>query len=396
MFAKPPDPYFGYGGPAFSPDGKRIAYVSKRNGRSFDVAVQQIGSERPQLLTSDERVLYDLTWAPDGRSILFCSNRSGVAALWRVPSGGGPPERVVGIGENATHPAVALQGGRLAYVQDINDTNIWRAALDENHRAHDPARIIASSRNDNNAQYSPDVKRIAFISERSGSPEIWLADADGGNTRQITSFGGPFVTDLRFSPDGREIAFDMPVNGYRQIFVMAADGGPPRRMTNEPAINHFYPAWSRDGKWIYYHDSAERPIRIARIPSGGGPKVRIGGDGGTLGLESLDGKFLYYSKRPQPSALWRMALPAGVETQIDANVVERGWDLASDGIYILRNKGRVEFLSFATGKVAPAAEGLGDEHNDVHEISVSPDGRWLLYTRHDRLESTIQVVEGFR
>ena len=137
-------------------------------------------------------------------------------------------------------------------------------------------------------------------------------------------------------------------------------------------------------------------MHISRIPSGGGTRVPISGNGGALGIESPDGKFLYYVKRPQPSALWRIPIAGGEETQVDPNVVEQGWDISPDGIYILRRGGIVDFLSFATGKLSQAAEGLGDQHNDVHEISVSPDGRWLLYTRHDRLESTIQVVEGFR
>jgi hypothetical protein len=90
-----------------------------------------------------------------------------------------------------------------------------------------------------------------------------------------------------------------------------------------------------------------------------------------------------------------MPLPSGPETRVDTDAIENGWDVAPDGIYVLRKTG-IDFLSFATGKLSPAAQGIADEHHDVHEISVSPDGRWLLYTRHDRYEATIQVVEGFR
>ena len=67
-----------------------------------------------------------------------------------------------------------------------------------------------SSRLDHVPQYSPDGKRIAFASNRSGSHEIWVCDADGSNAVKLTSFGGPYVADPAWSPDGRRIAFDRP------------------------------------------------------------------------------------------------------------------------------------------------------------------------------------------
>jgi len=117
-------------------------------------------------------------------------------------------------------------------------------------------------------------------------------------------------------------------------------------------------------------------------------------------MESPDGKYLYYTKRPG-RGLWRMPLPDGAEVKIDEEARENGWDVAPDGIYLLRRTGGVDFLSFATEKLSPAAKGIGDDHHDVHQIAVSPDGRWLLYlyeiyTRQDRNEATIHVVEGFR
>ena len=290
----------------------------------------------------------------------------------------------------------APQGTRLAYEHEISDTNIWRAALDQDHRAGEPERIIASSRDDLNGHYTPDGKNVLFVSERSGYPEIWISEADGANPRMISALSGPRVFGPRLSPDGRTILFDMfdvNADGYRQVFVMAANGGPPRRLTSDRS-NFFNCTWSRNGKWIYYFDSTIRPVQIARIPDGGGPKVHVTHNGGAMALESPDGRYLYYSKRPS-SGLWRMPLPDGQETRVDLDASETGWDVAPDGIYLLR-KTSIDFLSFATQRLSPAAQGIADEYHDVHEISVSPDGRSLLYTRHDRYETTIQVVEGFR
>jgi Tol biopolymer transport system component len=397
MVAKPPEGFFGYTSPAFSPDGKWIAFNNKQSAFTNDIFVQDVaGASPPRRLTNDHRAINGLAWAADGGSIVFSSNRSGIAALWRVPLDGGTSQRMLGVGESATFPAVGSRAGLLAYVNLVSDLNIWRAPVDGNHKAGEPVRIVASIRDDRTPHYSDDGKQIAFTSERSGSPEIWVAEADGSNPRALTSFGGPTLFGPRFSRDGRWILFDMfdpDLDGYRQVFVMPSEGGLPRRLTSERA-NLFNGTWSRDGKWIYYFDSAVRPIQLSRIPFAGGPKVFVTKHGGAVGMESPDGKYLYYTKRPA-SGLWRMPLGGGEETRVAEQALEQGWDMAPDGIYLLRKTG-VDFLSFATLQLTPAAEGIADEHHDVHELSVSPDGKWLLYTRHDRSEASIQIVEGFR
>src|SRR6266480_5707461 len=75
------------------------------------------------------------------------------------------------------------------------------------------------------AQFSPDGRRIAFVSLRSGNPEIWVCNSDGSNAVQLTSFGGPFVTTPRWSPDGERIAFDSNAAGEFDIHVVGANGG---------------------------------------------------------------------------------------------------------------------------------------------------------------------------
>jgi len=397
VLAKPPQGVLGFSHPVFSQDGKWLAFNYRQGASYNDVFLQKIGStDPPRRLTSEHRVIQGLTWTQDGRAIVFSSNHSGVAALWRVPLDGGKPERVADTGENATFPAIPPQGGRLAYATVVSDTNIWRAPLDQDRRAGDSVRIIASSRDDRGGHYSPDEKHIAFVSERSGTPQIWISDADGANPRMITSFDGGNVYGPRYSPDGALLLFDMfddSAGGFRQVQVMPAEGGPRKRITSD-LTNLFNCTWSRDGKWIYYYDTAEPIKRIYRIPAAGGQKVPVSPSGGALAMESPDGKYLYYTKRPG-RGLFRMPLPSGEETQVDDDARENRWDVAPDGVYLLKGNG-ISFLSFATLKLTPVAENVADEHHDVHEFSVSPAAHWLLYTRHDRNEATIQVVEGFR
>src|SRR2546429_5895686 len=113
-------------------------------------------------------------------------------------------------------------------------------------------QLISSSQGDCSPEFSPDGKKVAFVSERSGISQIWICDSDGRNPLQLTSFGGPHgAGSPSWSPDGRLIAFDCGATGLQDIFMISAEGGSPRRLTDGNA-NNVVPTWSRDGQWIYY------------------------------------------------------------------------------------------------------------------------------------------------
>src|ERR1019366_5800177 len=110
--------------------------------------------------------------------------------------------------------------------------NLWR--LDA--RTGERKMLIGSSMDSQEIpQYSPDGRKIAFQSNRSGNMEVWTCDADGSNCQQITSFDGPVCGTPRWSPDGRWLALDSRAEGQSEIYVVAADGGKPRRITDHPA-----------------------------------------------------------------------------------------------------------------------------------------------------------------
>jgi dipeptidyl aminopeptidase/acylaminoacyl peptidase len=121
-----------------------------------------------------------------------------------------------------------LQPGRLAYVRNYADTNIWRIepSAPGVPASSLPAVAISSTRRDEVAQFSPDGRRVAFMSGRSGEWEVWVADASGANAVQPT-FLAAVPGYPRWSPDGRTIAFHSNSEGHstRDVFVVPADGG---------------------------------------------------------------------------------------------------------------------------------------------------------------------------
>src|SRR3954447_18017314 len=95
---------------------------------------------------------------------------------------------------------------------------------------------------------SPDGRQIAFVSDRSGQLELWLAQTDGAQLRKLTAFGGSYVACTRWSPDGSEITFSALHGNSYSIWTIDPRGGPPRKIA-EPACSS---SWSHDGMWIYY------------------------------------------------------------------------------------------------------------------------------------------------
>src|SRR5439155_2091643 len=115
---------------------------------------------------------------------------------------------------------------------------------------------------------SPDGSRLAFLSNQTGSTQVWVSDADGANQRQLTFGPGHLLLSPQWSPDGRQIVFSSTVGGNRDIYVVGADGGDVKRLTSEPA-EEGNPSWSRDGRSIYFRSDRDGLAQIWKAPSAG-------------------------------------------------------------------------------------------------------------------------------
>src|SRR5262249_55762929 len=149
---------------------------------------------------------YGLTWTADGHDIVFSSMRGGELSLWRVPASGGTPRPIVGASSPAMIPSIAPRGDLLAYQQLMKKDDIVRINLiDARHAQGSPTVVISEKGSKLRPRFSPDGSRIAFESDRLGSPEIWICDSAGGNCAQLTFLQGTAGTSA-WSPDGRFLA----------------------------------------------------------------------------------------------------------------------------------------------------------------------------------------------
>lgn len=394
----------GDSSPAFSPDGRYLAFV--RNTLDvLEIFRMPAAGGTPAQLTFDHADIQGLAWTPDSQSIIFSSSRQGPQSLWRISAQGGTPERLPLAGAAwAMRPAISRNGNRLAYTSVSYTAAILKATLTADHKISGPfEHFITSTGLEEGPQYSPDGKRLVFQSTRTGYHEIWRGEADGSNPVQLTHFSKNLTGTPRWSPDSRWIAFDSRPGSHPQIFVINAEGGQPRQITQGDSDNAV-PSWSVDGKWVYFASNRSGSWQVWKVPPDGASPAQVTKNGGFAALPSLDGKFLYYAKGRDLPGLWRVPANGGEEVELLSGLPPGAWGyvaVTSDGIYYpdipADAKGGLFFYDFATQKSSPAF--IGDKEkpdNGAPALAVSPDGRNLLIVFQDQPLVYIMLVENFR
>ena len=187
--------------PRYSPDYSRILYLSYLNGQpsiySYDLA-----TNRQTLIVRTGSPTLAPRWSPDGKWVLYSMATGGRTDIYRISSaGGGTPQRLT------NGPGINIGGS-----------------------------------------YSPDGSQIVFESDRSGSQQVYVMNADGSNQRRISFFGGRSATP-EWSPRGDQIAFTH-IAGNLRIAVMSPNGSGMRYLTN--SWQDEAPTWSPNGRIVQF------------------------------------------------------------------------------------------------------------------------------------------------
>lgn len=409
----PPEPSIGDGWPAVSPDGKTVAFARYSQDTSANIFVVPVtgGTARP--LTADKASISGLAWASDDE-LVFASDRDGASRLWRLPvKGAAPPDALPIAGEDARFPSISHAGGRLharlAYQRLVQNLDIRRVELVGEERAQHTMRsspFIASTKSEDHPRYSPDGTKIAFVSGRSGTQEVWICSTDGSNPTRLTSLGGPVVVAPQWSPDGRRISFFATTGlaGKYAVYVVGAEGGRPSRLTRSEGDLEALPAWSNDGRWIYVTSARSGGLQIWKVPVNGGEPIQLTRNGGAEASESPDGRTVYYAKVPEMGpGLWSVPSNGGDEVRVLESVRFGYWGVARPGIYFIDfdvpddAPRPLKFFSFQSGHVTPvgAVEKTVGWTN-TPGFAISPDSRWLLYSSLESTDADLMLVDRFR
>ena len=379
----PPDGIWGDSDPAFSPDGKAVAFVRSLAPDVDDLWVVPAAGGAERRVTFDNAMVLGIDWLSDRRSLVFSSSRAGINSLWVVDAAGGTPRFLAGAGPKIKHPSAARSSARIVFESWEFEINLRRAS----GAGGEPLPVVPGPDWSWSPRYSPDGRSVAFLSTRSGSSEIWTAALPNGPAQRMTSFGGPQLAGPAWSPDGKRIVFAARPLGEADLYLIEARGGPPRRLTSLPG-DEVEPSFSRDGRSVYFASRRSGRWQVERIEIATGAIAPVTSDSGFTAQESADGRALLFT-RADRRGLFRMALPARPIAPAEMVVPDllpaqaQAWEAGPAGVFL-------DLLS-------------GDEHRVVrlerdgsrtplavlpdlawNGFSVRGDGAQVLYAHVDR------------
>jgi TolB protein len=211
--------------PAWSADGKSVAYTSYRQGRA-GLYILNI-YEGKQIEVQNRGTNFGVAFSPDGKKIAFCSTLE--------------------------------EGNSEIYVANSDGSNIKRLTF---NKAIDTA-----------PSWSPTSREIAFTSDRGGTPQIYIMDAEGSNVRRV-SFGGSYFDGPAWSPAGDMIAYVSRVDLVFDIYVLNLRTNQTIKLTESNARNES-PSWSPDGRHIIFSSNRIGTIQLYAIDYDGANMRRL-------------------------------------------------------------------------------------------------------------------------
>ncbi|MGE0493083.1 MAG: DPP IV N-terminal domain-containing protein [Vulcanimicrobiota bacterium] len=395
--------------PLFSPDGQQLAFVSNRSGHANVYTLAVDTGQVKRLTYSDSNDSLE-AWSPDGKYLYFSNGSQdieGCRDIFRIPSGGGTPMPVSAdrfTDEYFAAPSPTGEG--LAFTGHGTGTHQWwrngHSNLDRSqiylHQDGDYQQLTDGDSKDMWPMWSPDGQNLYFVSDRSGTENIWVRSMEDDNPRQLTHFNAGRVLWPSIASDGKSIVFERDSklycmntkSGRSHEVPITRRGAPasvaPERRDLSGELDSF--TLSPDGKKVAFLAHGE----VFAAPAGkGGPIHRVTASAAEeFGLVwSPDSqKLAYVSQRDGERHLYLYDFLTSHETQLtSAKAGDGNACFSPDGknLAFVRQGKTLCSLNLANGKEKVLAEGLfGQPPFDMgRPIAWSPDSRWVAYRSSD-------------
>lgn len=250
-----------------------LAFVSTRDGDYAIFEMNADGGGQRRLtpsegeVTSPARLFFQTepAWSPDGARFAFSSRRSGNFDVYVMNADGTGTKQLTSAKENDSHPSWASSGREIAFVRD-EDIYAMNADGSAVRRISDP--LVEES----DPAWSPDGRWIAYVRREPGTAarEVWLMRPDGSNRHRLAPQTARSATPA-WSPDSSRLVFSSNEEGGRYVlYTIGVDGKGLRRVA--PTAQHnFEPSWSPDGSKIAYQEEGA----IYAVELGGGDVQKL-------------------------------------------------------------------------------------------------------------------------
>jgi serine/threonine protein kinase len=386
--------------PSWSPNGHRIAFwfMPPSAGRS-DIATVTRGGGEIEVITKDASTNWNPVWSPDGKFLYFASDRSGDMSFWRVAidektgKAQGELEAVSTPSTFNRHLNFSRDGRRLIYVHTDQRANIQAIKFDAKAErvVGDPFWITRGDRQIARPELSPDGMRFVMRVPRRTQDDIAVVNRDGSNWRDLTT-DKFFDRYPRWSPDGKKIAFTSDRSGRYEIWTLDADAGNLRQVTFNTSGDTTFPLWSPDGAQLLLHSNFENKIFNVNddwnkqtpqlLPTPEGASRFVAWDW------SPDGKMLIGTVSRPPLELAYFSF--------QTNRYETLFPFSGAPMWLPDS---TRFLTFADNKAylgdirtKKAREIFASSEGELRSLDISPDGTLLYFTVYSS-ESDIWLLD---
>lgn len=393
------------GAPAWSPDGKVIAVpILLKEGTSrsyYNLIALGVDDGTNSTLLWQWRNIRDVHWLTDSSGFilngLYGKSEDPGYQMWHVPLKGGEPRRITNDLNNYVYSAVSVDGTKVIAVQIQWTSGLWIAPAENPAAATQLTNGTIDRHDGDNGISMTHDGRLVYVSSHSGKRNLWSINSDGSGAKQLTD-GPPSHHDPMMTPDGRYIVFEASRDGGHNIWRVDADGRNPKRLTRGRYDANA--TCSRDSKWVVYAGNEDGLTpKLYKVSIEGGDPVSVTDEFAQQPEYSPDGKTIAYYRMNQKQRDQRHFVIIPAEGGAAIKTITAPKNYGSE----LHWHPSGDALCYRTNTLngigrqpldGSEASTILNLHDRVYTFSYSLDGRRLSYASGPNLGDVI-LITGF-
>jgi len=394
----------------FSPNGKKLLLIRTGDSGTEEAWLLPYppGKSTPHRVLTHfpaQKVTMDFSWMPDNRHVVLAVSHTPPRHLWIADTESEVSYQVTGGISTQGTVAVSPDGKQIIYSEEYHDLNITSVSLLDGKSKN----VIATDVKERMAAWSAKSDKLAYVTDRNGTMEIWVRSGDDSDHPLITQkdFPGnptPFLMNPSLSPDGKRLIFSRSSDeGAVRTWIMSLSGGAPERLNESADDTEFGGTWSPDGRRFaeLAVSGSNQTLSLIKVGSREKPVILRDDVYSSLPDWSSTGAWLTF----QDKSGWNLISPDGKTVKPLGKIATSYLAFSKDGELLFgireeHDKTTFFSLDIATLKATDIHE-LGKDLAPASDIgpgirfSLTPDGKSITYaTAVDK--SNLWILEGFR